>query len=101
MAGLMAVVNQNAGSPLGFINAALYQLYTNNPAAFRDVTAPASPVAVVRVDFVNGYSNDSGTAVSLRTMDDTLTLSSIAGWDDATGPGSPNGMAFIDGLANP
>ena len=101
MAGLMAVVNQNAGSPLGFINPALYLLYTNNPAAFRDVTAATSPVAVARVDFVNGYSNDAGTTVSLRTMDDTLTLSSIAGWDDATGPGSPNGMAFIDGLSNP
>ena len=25
----------------------------------------------------------------------------IAGWDNSTGPGSPNGMAFINGLASP
>jgi len=101
MAGLMALVNEKAGSPLGFINPALYQLYTDNPAAFRDVVSPATKVAVVRVDYVNGYNNDDGTTTSLRSENDLLTLSSIVGWDDSTGPGSPNGKTFLQGLLNP
>jgi subtilase family serine protease len=93
IAGLMALADQKLGHPHGFANYAIYQ----NAGSFRDVTDPASTVAVLRNDFCNGVDatqNCSGTATfgiltSLRTMNQTLTLHTAPGWDDVTGFGSP------------
>jgi subtilase family serine protease len=74
-AGYLALVNQqavaNGNTPLGFINPALYQLGLGSgyPTDFHDITGGS-----------NGYS-------------------ATAGYDLATGWGSPNGTGLINALA--
>jgi subtilase family serine protease len=96
MAGIMALADQAKGSPHGFANPALYSL---GAGAYNDITNPRSTVAVVRVDYVNGFDGTGGTLISLRTMNQTLTLKTTAGWDDVTGFGSPN-STFIGALSH-
>lgn len=97
MAGVMALADQAAGKPHGFANPALYA--ARAAGAFRDVTAPAAPVAVVRTNFLNATNGDGGTETLLRTLGQTGTLTSQPGYDDATGLGSPQGLAFLSALA--
>ncbi len=96
MAGIMAVAQQRKGSPLGFANPAIYALTST---AFNDITDPASTVAVVRADYANGEDASNGTLYSIRRMNVTFTLHTIAGYDDVTGRGTPNGtfVAAISG----
>lgn len=70
-AALMAVANQMAGHPLGYINPALYQVATSGHYAqdFRDVTAGDNTVDKPPVH-VRGYA-------------------ASAGWDAVTGWGAP------------
>jgi subtilase family serine protease len=96
-AGVMALADQAAGTPHGFANPALYGAAAT--AAFRDVTSPAQRVAVVRNDYANGVDASGGLTTSLRTMNQVLTLSVVPGYDDTTGLGSPNGLAFLRALA--
>jgi subtilase family serine protease len=95
MAGIMALADQHNGGPHGFVNPVLYAL--RGSAAFTDVTDPASTVAVVRVDFVNGVDASAGLSTSLRTMNQTQVghTDVTPGYDDVTGLGSPNGSAFF------
>src|SRR6266545_994549 len=91
--GLMALADQKLGHPHGFANYAIYQ----NGASFRDVTDPASTVAILRNDFCNNVDATQncaaaatfGVITSLRTMNQTLTLQTAPGWDDVTGFGTP------------
>jgi subtilase family serine protease len=93
-AGLMAVVDQQAGSPRGFVNG---KLYTASAGAFRDIaTSAGDPVGVVRVDYLNGV--DGATRATFRTFGDVETLHSVAGYDDATGLGTPS-PSFVSTLS--
>jgi subtilase family serine protease len=76
-AGLMAVANQVAGHPLGYINPSLYKIAASSQytSAFRDVT-----------DGDNSYS-DKGV--------DVQGYQATAGWDPTTGLGSPNAAQLI------
>ena len=112
LAGLIADTDQAAGSPLGFLNPALYKAYKATPSAFNDVMAPAAPLsaAVIRVDYANTVNKSAGYAVSLRAInyagpetycDGTgncatrnVTLTATPGFDSLTGLGSP-GANFI------
>jgi subtilase family serine protease len=98
LAGMMALADQDQGTPHGFVNPTLYA--HRGSSAFRDVTDPAATVAVVRVDFVNGVDASDGTATSLRTMNQTQLghTDVTSGYDDVTGLGSPNGTAFFDAI---
>ena len=96
-AGVMALADQAAGKPHGFVNPALYRLYRTD--AFHDVTAPPSTVAVVRTNYVNSTNADDGTQTILRTAGLLGTLSSIPGYDDSTGLGTPNGPSLLAKLA--
>jgi subtilase family serine protease len=96
-AGVMALADQAAGKPHGFANPALYALYKTK--AFHDITAPKSTVAVVRTNYVNNTNSSGGIQTLMRTTGVTGTLSSIPGYDDSTGLGSPNGLPFLSGLA--
>ncbi len=87
IAGIMALANQAAGHPLGFVNPLLYANATSS--AYHDVVDPASTVAVVRNDYVNGVDATNGVTSSLRTMNQTLSLDTTPGWDDVTGLGTP------------
>jgi subtilase family serine protease len=68
-AGLIAVGNQMAGRPLGFINPALYKIGASDKAKtdFRDITTGNNNQPEVGVD---GFP-------------------AVAGWDPVTGLGSP------------
>lgn len=94
MAGVVAVASQYAGHPLGFTNPLYYQML--GKSAVNDVTHPASPIGRVRTDFVNGIDGSGGLLFQLQTVDvQSTTIHSSAGYDDETGVGSPNGLAFV------
>jgi subtilase family serine protease len=96
-AGLMALADQAAGKPHGFANPALYA--ASKQGAFRDVTSPGKPVAVVRNDFVNALDASGGITTTLRSMNQLNTLHVRPGYDDVTGLGSPHGLSFLRALA--
>ncbi len=96
MAGIVALSTQTAGRALGFLNPALYRL---SAPTHHDVVDPPKTVAVVRVNFANGTDDADGLLTSLRTTNQTQTLFTRAGYDDVTGLGTPNGTAFVNGLA--
>ena len=65
---------------------------------FRSISAPKSPVAQVRADFVNGLDNSQGLLFKLQTIDvQQTTLHDTKGYDDETGVGTPDGPAFFLG----
>jgi subtilase family serine protease len=97
-AGVMALADQWAGHPHGFVNPALYRLARSN--AFRDVVSPHGVVAVVRSDFDNDENAAGGLTFSVRTMNQTGTLQTTPGYDDVTGIGTPNGAAFLQALSS-
>jgi subtilase family serine protease len=98
-AGLIALVQQRAGHPLGFANPRIYA--AAGSAAYHDVVPLRSPLAVVRANYVNGVDASAGYAYLLRSLsvDAALTIHTAAGYDDVTGVGTPNGAAFLAGLA--
>jgi len=109
-AGMAAVANQVAGSPLGFLNPRIYQAYTAGGAAFYDVdqadnfgTTVNSPLpSMVRVNFVNSENAAGGLSYSLRTEEEpNTTLHSTRGYDTATGVGTPNGASFFAAISGP
>ena len=95
-AGLMALADQAKGEPHGFANPDLYAIA--GTSAYNDVTNPASTVAVVRVDYVNSVDASNGTLISLRTMNQTVTLHTTAGYDDVTGVGTPT-AGFLSAMS--
>jgi subtilase family serine protease len=93
IAGIMALADQAAGHPHGFANPLFYA----HAGAFTDVVDPASTVAVVRTNFLNGVDASNGLGFVLRTMNQTLSLDTTPGYDDVTGLGTPN-ASFLDAL---
>ena len=79
-AGIIAVANQMAGHPLGFINPALYQIAASGKATadFRDITSGDN-------SFNEGNINVEG-------------YSAHAGWDAVTGWGAPVGEKLLPDL---
>ncbi len=76
-AGVMAIADQVAGRPLGYINPALYKIAATSQysSAFRDVTS--------------GDNSYSGKGVSVQGYQATT------GWDPVTGLGTPNAANLI------
>ena len=56
-------------------------------------------IAGIRFDWANGVDPSDGTRYTLRTMDQTLSLHATAGWDDATGIGTP-AAGFVSALSH-
>jgi len=96
-AGVMAVADQAAGAPHGFANPALYA--QAGTAAYRDVVPSKTWIGAIRADYANSVDTAGGLVYSVRTLGDTLTLTSKKGFDDANGLGTPNGQSFIAALA--
>jgi subtilase family serine protease len=91
--GLMAVANQLDRFDHGFINPVLYQ-FTSRTRAINDVRHATG--GVVRVDFVDGVDGTDGTTTSVRTFDfQGLAIHTAPGYDNVTGLGTPNGLAFL------
>jgi subtilase family serine protease len=94
LAGMVAVADQFAHHPLGFINPLYYRMLGTR--ALHDIIAPAAPLAEVRTDYVNFTDASQGTFFRLRTIDvQTSTLRSTQGYDDETGVGTPDGPEFF------
>jgi subtilase family serine protease len=83
IAGIQAVASQGRRIPIGFANPLLYLLGLTG-LTFHDVTAPASPTAMI---------TQSGR--SLLTLGQDSSLTSTKGYDDTTGLGTPNGPALL------
>jgi kumamolisin len=71
MAGLVALANQHVGKPVGFVNAALYQL----PADFNDIMSGNNDITGILKGYMAGK-----------------------GWDPCTGLGTPKGTNLINAL---
>jgi subtilase family serine protease len=90
---LMAVSDQLDHFEHGFVNPRLYQ-FTSHTRAIKDVRAVTG--GVVRVDYNNGVDASGGLTTSVRTFDfQGLTIHTAPGYDNVTGLGSPNGLAFL------
>ena len=109
-AGMAAVADQIAGSPLGFLNPRIYKAYKSANNAFYDVNQAAmfgtsvdQPLpSVVRVNYKNGENPAGGLSYSLRTLEEpNQTLHSTRGFDTATGVGTPNGSNFFTAISAP
>ena len=97
MAGVMAIADDAAGFAHGFINPALYQLLGTR--AVHDVRPLGYRIAEVRTDYVNFLNNAQGKFWRLRTTGIPTTIFTRAGYDDVTGVGTPNGIAFVRALS--
>ncbi len=94
LAGVVAVADQVHGRSLGFINPLYYRLL--GTSALHDITAPTSPLAQVRTDYVNFLDNSQGKFYRLQTVDvQSSTLHDTPGYDDETGVGTPHGPSFF------
>ena len=106
-AGEMALANQAAGGPLGFVNPLLYKLgasHATAASAFYDVV-PGGKQALVRNDYLDGVDAKEGILTSVRTLDyegrevfcsgtgncthQKVALNTTPGFDSMTGLGSP------------
>jgi len=109
-AGTLALVDQqratNGLSMLGFANPALYAV-----GSLTDMPYGTVPQAVVRNDTAptftsckdsNGVSHAiDGNCYTLRSIAyDGLTIHTVAGYDDVTGLGTPNGQTWLGALAS-
>jgi subtilase family serine protease len=97
MAGVMAIADDAAGFAHGFINPALYQML--GTTAVHDVRPLGYPIAEVRTDYINGVNDAKGKFWRLRTAGIPTTIFTRPGYDDVTGVGTPNGLAFIRALS--
>jgi subtilase family serine protease len=98
-AGIMALADQAGGTHHGFANPLFYS--DAGSSVFHDIVDPNTQLAVVRNDYVNGVDATDGTTTKLRSFNTTGTIHTRPGYDDVTGVGTPDGQAFIDGIANP
>lgn len=96
-AGIAALADQVAGHALGFANFAYYRL-AGTPA-FTDPSSLNRVTAVVRVNYNNNEDASEGYGIVLRTFNQKQTINLRHGYDDVTGIGTPNGAAFVLGLA--
>jgi len=94
--GMMADVQAQAGTDIGFANPLVYA----HASAFRDILPSPADLALVRSDYVNSVDASKGYAATARLIGDDapLTIHVGTGYDDVTGVGSPNGQSWIGAL---
>ena len=109
-AGVMAIADQSAGRPLGFVNPALYEL---RGSALDDILPTHQDMS--RADYIDGIDTDQGLEYQTRIIDyegeeqycdpktDACSTRSVAlhtapGYDNMTGLGSP-GPSFVPALS--
>jgi subtilase family serine protease len=96
-AGLEAIADQAWGRSHGFVNPSIYAL-AGTPSV-RDIVPPATPKAVVRVNYNNSIDDGDGVTPILRSLDDEAqSIHTAPGWDTITGVGTPNGIEYIKNL---
>jgi subtilase family serine protease len=90
-------IEMNGGNSVGFINPLMYAHPTSN--AYRDVTAPASEVNVIRTDYTDPSDPTTKLVSSVRSLGHLSTLHLAQGYDDATGLGTPYAPDFVPFIA--
>jgi subtilase family serine protease len=83
-AGIQALASQGRHAPIGFANPLLYTAPVLL-GGYRDIKDPAAGSLV--------YATNSGRNLLVGASDTSLT--SVKGYDDATGLGTPNGAKFL------
>jgi subtilase family serine protease len=91
LSGIMALADQDAGEPHGFINPTLYLM--RGTGGLRDVTGGHDSLAVLRNALVGG-----SIVTRLRSIERDSSLETTVGWDPVTGLGSPYAPAFVAAL---
>jgi subtilase family serine protease len=110
-AGIVALADQLAGTSLGFLNPALYQLHRSHPGVIDDVVPGSQAQRLVR------YGDGVDTAAGLQFLTSivdyqgtdacpgggscvapSVSLSTAPGFDDMTGLGTPT-VGFVPALA--
>lgn len=113
LAGVVALANQAAGTPLGFLNPILYKSAESATSGVTDIVAHGQ-AANVRVDYANTTDSVKGLLTSVRTLDyqgpetycdgakncatRNVVISPAKGYDDMTGLGAP-GAGFVAALS--
>lgn len=97
-AGVLADAIQNTGSSVGFINPLLYEL--SGSSAISDVLPTKGPQTTVRTNFVNELNRSQGYFYELQTVGVATQIATLKGYDDMTGVGTPNGLAFLKAMRN-
>ena len=91
LSGIVALADQHAGMPHGFINPTLYLM--RGTGGLRDVTGGHDSLAVLRNALVGGQ-----VVTRLRSIERDSSLDTAVGWDPVTGLGSPYAPAFVAAL---
>jgi hypothetical protein len=103
MAGITALLDENAGAAEGNLNPALYQLAGSAPQAFHDVTVSSSGVSGCSVNTPSMCNNSTAGAKALTGGQAGFQVGD--GFDEATGLGSLDAVVFVaayqDQLAPP
>jgi subtilase family serine protease len=98
-AGIEALAVQSTRGRLGWIDPALYEQARRGASTFIDITAAHDDLALVRPQAVDAFNPAAGIKYGLRTLSDSvgfgLQLTPSAGWDPATGLGTPNRRYFL------
>jgi len=97
-AGVLADAVQNTGSAVGFINPLLYK--ASGTSAISDVLPTSSPQATVRTNYTNDLNPSAGYTFLLQTIGVATQIYTLPGYDDMTGVGTPNGVAFLNAMRN-
>ena len=97
-AGVMADAIQATGSAVGFINPLLYK--ASGTPAISDVLPTRTVQATVRTNFTNSVNSSQGRTYILQTIGVPTQIATLPGYDDMTGVGTPNGVAFLKAMQN-
>ena len=106
-AAIMALVNQQAGTPQGNPNYVLYQLAAQHPEIFHDTTLGDNKVPDANGDFTVGYSTGPGydLATGLGSFDANAL---VTNWNNVTFSGTSTtlsgpaaGLTFVHGVGVP
>jgi subtilase family serine protease len=97
-AGVLADAIQETGSAIGFINPLLYE--KSGTSAITDVQNTPTPEATVRTNYTNNLNPSEGYTYLLQTIGVQTQIYTLPGYDDMTGVGTPNGLAFLKAMKN-
>jgi len=119
--GLWAIAMQKAGGPLGQPARLLYDLpdraitdvrpfetrhnvkgliLNTTGVTFESTRDLAAPLGKSTHEFFSALYNGTSTRWYVLTFGTDSSLATRDGWDDVTGLGTPNGMAFVDAVAH-
>ena len=70
-AGTVAIADELAGSPLGFLDPAIYAVDKSAPSTVYDAV-PAPPQDQARVDYANGITTSKGLDPNMKHMSDVI-----------------------------